>query len=149
MTHDSHYQMVHKTGNTNNQKQHVIGYEYIHIVVESHQLTISHTAGVCRELRDQFIASHNGKYPWLARIFFCTLCVVEHHDVVSSGILTHEFQDRCPREWMQQASHTLEDATEAYMVEVIAKFHSQKQQLISFRFSTCLLLCQGKKVGYS
>ena len=38
---------------------------------------------------------------------------------------------------------------EEYMVEVIADSHFQKQQLISCRFSTCLLLWQGKEVAYS
>jgi len=36
-----------------------------------------------------------------------------------------------------------------YMVEVIAKSHCYKQQLISCRLSTCLLLWQGKEVRYS
>jgi len=78
-----------------------------------------------------------------------TVREIEHHDVVSSGILADEFGDKCAREWTKKALNTLEKATEAYMVEVIADSHFQKQQLISCRFSTCLRLWQGKEVTYS
>ena len=60
-----------------------------------------------------------------------------------------ELSDMNPREWTKQALTTLEDATEAYMVEVIAEPNMWMQQLISCRFSTCLQLWQGKEVGYS
>jgi len=63
---------------------------------------------------------------------------IEHHDDVSSGICADIFGDKLPREWTKKALNTLEEATEAYMVEVIADSHFQKQQLISCRFSTCL-----------
>jgi hypothetical protein len=45
---------------------------------------------------------------------------IELHDVVSSGIFAHEFHDKGPREWTKQAFKTLEEATESFMVEVIA-----------------------------
>jgi len=48
---------------------------------------------------------------------------IEHHDVVSSGIFADEFPDEHPRESAKQALITLEAATEAYTVEVSAKFH--------------------------
>jgi len=51
------------------------------------------------------------------------VCEIEHHDVVSSGIFADEFADKHPREWKKQALITLEEATEAYMVEVTAEFH--------------------------
>jgi hypothetical protein len=38
---------------------------------------------------------------------------------------------------------------EAYMAEVVAEYHMQKSQLISYWFSSCLLLWQRKQVGYS
>jgi hypothetical protein len=47
---------------------------------------------------------------------------------------------------MKQAIITLEEAMEGYMVEVIAKSHCYKQELISSRFATCLILWQGKEV---
>ena len=72
-----------------------------------------------------------------------------HYDVVSCGIFAHEFRDKGPREWTKQALTTLEEATESYMVEVIAKASFWKKQLISCRFSTCLRLWRGKEVGYS
>jgi hypothetical protein len=34
-----------------------------------------------------------------------------------------EFRDKRPREWTKPAVITLEEATEAYMVEVIAETH--------------------------
>jgi hypothetical protein len=55
--------------------------------------------------------------------FFRTVRNIEHHDVVSSGILVDEFPDEHPGEWTKQALITLEEATEVYMVEVIAEFH--------------------------
>jgi len=48
---------------------------------------------------------------------------MEHHDVVSSGIFADVFPDKNPREWTKQALITLGEATEAYMVEVIAASH--------------------------
>jgi hypothetical protein len=47
----------------------------------------------------------------------------EHPDVVSSGIFADEFPDKRPHEWKKQALMTLEEATEAYMLEVTAEFH--------------------------
>ena len=52
-----------------------------------------------------------------------TVREIEHRDVVISGIFADEFPDKRPREWTKQASITLEEATEAYMVEVTAEFH--------------------------
>jgi len=48
---------------------------------------------------------------------------MEHHDVVSCGIFAYEFHDERPWQWTKQALITLEEAMEAYMVEVIAKSH--------------------------
>jgi hypothetical protein len=56
-------------------------------------------------------------------VFVRTVCEINHHDVVSSGIFADEFPDKRPREWTKQALITLEEATEAYMVEVTAEFH--------------------------
>jgi len=46
---------------------------------------------------------------------------IEHHVVLDSGIFANQFCDKHPREGTKQALTTLEDATDAYMVEVIAK----------------------------
>jgi len=83
------------------------------------------------------------------KVFVRTVPGIKHYDVVSRGILADEFRDNGPREWIKQASKTLEEATDSYMVEVIAKSSFQQQQLISCRFATCLLLWRGKEVGYS
>jgi hypothetical protein len=48
---------------------------------------------------------------------------MEHDDVVSSGIFADEFSTKHPRGWAKQTLITLEEATEAYMVEVSAEFH--------------------------
>jgi len=45
---------------------------------------------------------------------------MQHHDVVSCGIVADEFGDKGPQEWTTKALKTLEEATELYMVEVIA-----------------------------
>jgi len=46
---------------------------------------------------------------------------IEHHDVISTGIFVEGFCDKGPQEWTKQALKTLEEATESYMVEVIAE----------------------------
>jgi len=46
---------------------------------------------------------------------------MEHHDMARSGIFVDEFRDENPRECTKQALTMLEDATDAYMVEVIAE----------------------------
>jgi len=81
--------------------------------------------------------------------FVRTVHEMEHHDVVSSGISPDEFSDTIPQEWTKQALTTLEDATEAYLVEIMAESNMYMQQLISCMFSTCLQVWQGKEVGYS
>jgi len=48
---------------------------------------------------------------------------------------------------VKQSSTTVEDATPANMVELIAESHMEMQQLISCRLLICLQLCQGKEVG--
>jgi len=48
---------------------------------------------------------------------------IESHDDVSTGIFKNEFHDKHPHEWTKQAAITSEEATEAYMVEVIAESH--------------------------
>jgi len=149
MTQDAHLKMVHKTGSSTNKKQHAVGCEYIHTAVHGCHLTVYHAAGVLRELRDQFIAARNRKPPWSTKAFVCIVCEVEDHNVVSFGIFADEFCDKHSREWTKQALITLEEATEAYMVEVIAESHCLTQQLISCRYSTCLLRWQGKEVMYS
>ena len=60
-----------------------------------------------------------------------------------------ELPDKRPWEWTEQALKTFEEATESYMVRVIAKSHFWMQQLMSCRFSTCQLLWQDREVGYS
>ena len=77
--------------------------------------------GVRRELRNEFIAARNGKHPCLTNAFVRTVREIEHHDVVRSAIFTEQFPDKRPREWTKQALKTLEEATESYMVEVIAE----------------------------
>jgi hypothetical protein len=59
----------------------------------------------------------------LTQAFVCTVHEIEHDDVVSSGIFADEFPDKRPQEWMKQALVTLEEDTEAYMVEVAVEFH--------------------------
>jgi len=99
----------------------MIGCEYSRIKADRSQLIIHHAASVCRELCDQFIAARNGKPPWLTKAFVRTVHGIEHHDVVSSGIFAEQFSDKNPWEWTEQAWTMLQDATESYMVEVIAE----------------------------
>jgi hypothetical protein len=123
MTQDAHLKIVRKTGSSKNKKQHAVGCNCILIVANSGQLTESRTASFRRELRNEFIAARNGKPPSSTKVFFRTVCDIEHHDVGTSGTFSHEFPDKRPREWTKQALITLEEATKAYMVEVTAEFH--------------------------
>jgi len=84
---------------------------------------VSRTAGIRRELRNVFIAARNGKPPWSTKPCVRTVHEIEHYNVVSSGIFAEEFPDKRPCEWTKQALITLEEATEAYMLEVTAEFH--------------------------
>ena len=123
MTQDAHLKKVRKTGSSKNKKQHAIGCESIHICVDDSQLRMGQTAGVYRELRDQCIASRNGKPPWSTKAFVRTVHEIEHHDVISSGIFADEFRYKRPWEWTKPARKILEEATESYMVEVIPGLH--------------------------
>jgi hypothetical protein len=67
------------------------------------------------------MVARNGKPPWSTMALVCTVHEIEHHDGISSGIFGHEFHDYGPWEWIKQASKTLEEATESFMVEVIAE----------------------------
>jgi len=79
-----------------NETQHAIGSQYSRIEAEGCELIIQPAAGVCRELRDQFIAARNAKFPWSTKPFVCTVHEIEHYDVVSSGIFVDQFSDKNP-----------------------------------------------------
>ena len=149
MTLDKQYTLVHTTRSNKNKEQHDIGCQFIHSEADSRKLSIYYTAGVRRQLRNQFIAACNGEYLWLTKGFASTVHKIEHLDVVSSGLFADIVNDQHPREWREEALTTLEEATQIYMVEVIAKSHLWMQQLISGRFSAFLQLWQDKEVGYS
>jgi len=123
MTQDAHLKIVRKTGSSKNKKQHGVGCEYIHMKANGGQLTVSRTVGVRRELHNQCIAARNREPPWSTTSFVRTVCKIEHHDVISTGIFAVGFPDKRPREWTKQALITLEEAMEVYMVEVTAEFH--------------------------
>jgi len=89
-------------------------------MVNRSQLIVKRTVDVHIELRDKLVAARNRKHPWSAQAFVRTVRDIEHHDVVSSGILADEIPDKNPREWTKQALITLEEVTDANMVEVIA-----------------------------
>jgi len=98
LTQDAHFKIVHKTRSSKNKNQQAIGYEYIHTVVNGHQVTIKCAVGVHRELRDQCITTCNGNRTWSSKVFLCTVHEIEHHDVVTSGIFGDEFCDKYPQE---------------------------------------------------
>jgi len=67
------------------------------------------------------IAARYGKPPWSTKAFVRTVRETEYHDVLSSDIFADAFPDKHPREWTKQTLITLEEDTEAYMVEVTAE----------------------------
>jgi len=57
-----------------------------------------------------------------------------------------KFRDKHPRDWIEQSLITFKEATEVYMVKVIAASHGLRSQLLSCNYATRLLLWLGKKV---
>jgi hypothetical protein len=49
---------------------------------------------------------------------------MEHHDVICPGISADECGDKRLQKWTKQDLIKLEEATEVYMVEVIAESYS-------------------------
>jgi len=123
MTQDAHLKLIHKTGSSKNNKQHAIGCEYGHIAETSCQPTITCTVHICREVHDQLIAAHNRYHASSTNIVVCTVCEIKRYDDVSSGIFANEFHEKRPREWTNNDPVSLEEATEVYMVQVLAEFH--------------------------
>jgi hypothetical protein len=72
---------------------------------------------------EQFKQSCKGNPPWTTKTFIRTVCEIEHHDVVCSGVFANEFSDKPPQEWTRGALYTLEEATEEYMIEVFTITH--------------------------
>jgi len=118
---DGQLKMDSECRSSKDKKLRAIGCEYSRIEVDAGQPLIYHQVGVLRELRDHIIPARDGKPPWSTIAFGRTVHEIEHHDVISSGIFGDKFITKNPREWTTQASTTLEDATEASMVEVLAK----------------------------
>jgi hypothetical protein len=58
--------------------------------------------------------------------FVGTLREIDQHFFFSAEIVTDEFPDKHPREFMKQALICFPEATEAYMIEVIAESQCQK-----------------------
>jgi len=50
ITQDGHLKIIRKTGSSTNMKQHAVGCEYLHTMVNSGQLTVKQTASLLREL---------------------------------------------------------------------------------------------------
>jgi len=92
-------------------------------MVDGHQLTMSCTAGICRELHDQFIAACSGTSSWSIKAFVCSFHEMEYQNVVSSGIVKVELHNQLHQQSGTPATNTLKGATEAYMVSIIGKSH--------------------------
>ena len=118
-------------------------------MVDDCEQTIELTAGIRTELRNHFFGAHYGTLSSSTMAFVPTVHEIEHHQVASSEIFTEEFFDQHHQEGMTQASITIEEVTDAYMVEVVAKCHFDTPQVISCRFSACLLRWEGREFGYS
>jgi hypothetical protein len=110
ITNDAHLKIVLKIGSSRNTKYPAVGCEYIHIKKNCRELTLYHTAGNCKQLRDHFIAANNRKPQWWSKAFIHIVCEIEHRDVVRTGIFVDEFLDKYPCKWMKLASMTLKEA---------------------------------------
>jgi len=78
-----------------------------------------------------------------------TVCEIESHADFSPVIFEEEFSDKHPREWVKQALTTFQDSLEAVMAELIAESDMSMQQLIPYRYPTCLQQWQGNEIGCS
>jgi len=112
MTLDTYSNMLCKSTSSNYKTQHAIGCGQIHLRVYGRQLSLKCSAGVPRELHDQFITAHNGKPLWPYKVFVRTVQEVRHPDVISSGSFADEFRDKHPQEWTNLALVILEEAME-------------------------------------
>jgi hypothetical protein len=133
---------IRKAGSSKNQKRHACGFEYINFEANSSQFSVKHRANVSSEPYNEFITTSNGKASWSTKAFVHTVCKIEHHNVARCGSFQKEFPDNHICVWTMQGIITVGETTEASMAEVIAEFHSQKQQPMSCRFPTCLQLWQ-------
>lgn len=149
MTEDVHVKIVRETCRSKNEEQYAVECKYVHNVVNSCQIIRQHQVGLCRELCDQYIFALNGKPPRSMKAFVYTVRQLEHHDVIHSGFLDNGFRYQHPQEWTRYTLITSEEATDAYMVEVVVDSPCNKQQLISCRLLKCLLRWQGNEVVYS
>jgi hypothetical protein len=61
------------------------------IKLNSYQLTQFNQAEICCKIRGQFKQSREGNPPWSIEAFVRTVCEIELHDVVCSGVLAIEF----------------------------------------------------------
>jgi len=76
-----------------------------------------------------------------------TVCEIEHHDRLRSGIFAYEFREEGPRQWTKQALKTLEEAPEMYMIEAIAESSFQKQQHIYVGFQHVCYYRKARRSG--
>jgi len=126
--------------------QHVIECELTHIGVDGYQQTIQFTAGIWRDLSEQQKAAYNGNPPSSSMGICCISLEIERHCSIISGIVLSDFHVNHVWQYTKQALNTVENAMEAYVVGVPAKSHILTLPLVYWRFSTYLLLRQGKEI---
>jgi len=113
MNQDAYSKTDSKTGIGKHKKQYAIGSDYTHIEVDGSQLTWNCTAGIARELCEQFVVAPNKKPTCLPKAFIRMVHEVEHYDVVSSGLFADQFHEKCPWQCTKWALNILKEATEA------------------------------------
>ena len=123
MTSDELIKIICKSGLSKNMKQRAIRCDYIHIEVNSRQLTIYHTMCICGKLHNQLITACHRKPPWLTKALIPTIRKIKHHVVVSARMFADDYRDKHPRECTKHTLVTWEVAVEANMVQVVAKSH--------------------------
>jgi len=99
MAQPGHSNIVRKAWSSENTNQQIIRSEELHTEADIHQLLIQWTAGVGRELHEEFIAARNSKPPCWTMTCVCIVHAIEHYDVVSSVPMTAGWHDKRRREW--------------------------------------------------
>ena len=79
-----------------NQKQHAVGREYIHSVVNGRQLIVKYSVGVRRNLHELFTATRNGNLPLSTMAFVCTFREIKHDAVICGEMIAADFPDKHP-----------------------------------------------------
>jgi hypothetical protein len=83
------------------------------------------------KLWEQFKHSRNGNCPWSTKTFVRTVCEIEHHDIVCSGVFANEFSDKLLQVKTGGAFNAWKEATEEYMIDIVTVTHPLLSNIVT------------------